>query len=237
MARVAPPAKSRWCNTVRSSGTRYARMALPSRPCGSERGGRPLNPDGRGSPGSARLPVWLAGDVVVIFGPGQHGLGCVAAAKQLGAAQIIVAGTENHDARLADARRLGATATLVLNKGWLRDAVMDLSDGRGADIVLDLSNSMAQNIATAVDLCEPRGRMIVAARQRGPVAGDASSQTCSQRSSPSWASTPGAREVLTRLCMPESHPGQVKRHVCTRAGCRRDDRVDGCRGGQSGPDR
>src|SRR6266540_4362405 len=41
----------------------------------------------------------------------------------------------------------------------------------------------------------------------------------------------GVREPL---CLPEISSGQVRRHVRTRAGCRRDDRVGGCRGGRAG---
>ncbi|PWU59247.1 hypothetical protein DLE60_17390 [Micromonospora globispora] len=37
------------------------------------------------------------------------------------------------------------------------------------------------------------------------------------------------------LCLPEISSEQVRQPVCTRAGCRRDDRVGGCRGGRVGP--
>ncbi len=48
------------------------------------------------------------GDTVVVFGPGQRGLGCVMAAAEAGARTIIVTGLERDHHKLALAQRLGA---------------------------------------------------------------------------------------------------------------------------------
>jgi transposase len=50
-----------------------------------------------------------------------------------------------------------------------------------------------------------------------------------------WASQKRPVRLPATLCLPEISSEQVRQRVCTRAGCRRDDRVGGCRGGRAGP--
>lgn len=74
---------------------------------------------------------------VLIQGPGQQGLSQVVACKQAGASRIIVTGTTRDAARLAMAQRLGADDVIdVLTQDPL-EAVMELTGGRGVDVVLD----------------------------------------------------------------------------------------------------
>jgi threonine dehydrogenase-like Zn-dependent dehydrogenase len=77
------------------------------------------------------------GKSVLVFGPGQQGLGCVLAAKAAGASLVILAGMTRDAARLELAVRLGADATIDVSKVNLRDAVMSLTGGRGIDVVVD----------------------------------------------------------------------------------------------------
>jgi threonine dehydrogenase-like Zn-dependent dehydrogenase len=77
------------------------------------------------------------GSTVLIQGPGQQGLSQVVACKQAGAAQIIVTGTTADAARLELAKALGAEHVIdVLTEDPL-GRVMELTDGKGVDIVLD----------------------------------------------------------------------------------------------------
>jgi threonine dehydrogenase-like Zn-dependent dehydrogenase len=77
------------------------------------------------------------GSTVLIQGPGQQGLSQVVACKQAGAAQIIVTGTTADAARLELAKALGAEHVIdVLTEDPL-DRVMELTGGKGVDIVLD----------------------------------------------------------------------------------------------------
>ncbi len=90
---------------------------------------------------SARLIGVVPGDAVVILGAGPIGLCAIAAVKQAGASRVIVSDTLQN--RLAVARELGATVTVPADSGDLAEAVRDLTDGRGADRLLDTAGNAA----------------------------------------------------------------------------------------------
>lgn len=78
------------------------------------------------------------GDTVLVQGPGPLGVYAVAYARKLGAQQVIViGGSEN---RLATCREFGATVTLnrkTLSLEERRQAVLDLTNGRGVDFAIE----------------------------------------------------------------------------------------------------
>jgi threonine dehydrogenase-like Zn-dependent dehydrogenase len=81
------------------------------------------------------------GHYVVIQGAGGLGLNAVAAAKDMGAHRVIV--LDRLENRLALAREFGADDTINIEQEWTtpemrRQRVMELTDNRGADIVLEL---------------------------------------------------------------------------------------------------
>jgi 5-exo-hydroxycamphor dehydrogenase len=111
--------------------------------------------------GLARLGGITAGERVVVQGCGPVGLAATALASLAGAGQVIVLGAP--DARLAAAARLGATATVPLDattEAERRDAVLDLTDGRGADVVVEATGRMAA-FAQGMDLLADAGRYLV----------------------------------------------------------------------------
>lgn len=79
-------------------------------------------------------------DTVLIQGPGQQGLAQLMAAKQAGASQIIVSGTPRDADRLALALELGADHVIDVRAEDPRERIIDLTDGRGVDFVLDCTS-------------------------------------------------------------------------------------------------
>jgi threonine dehydrogenase-like Zn-dependent dehydrogenase len=84
------------------------------------------------------------GDTLLIYGPGPVGAFAVAFARAGGARHIVVVGGTSP--RLALCEQLGAT--LLLNRHHTnaqarREAVLDLTHGRGADLVVEASGSVA----------------------------------------------------------------------------------------------
>ena len=74
---------------------------------------------------------------VLIQGPGQQGLCCAMAARQAGAALIIVTGMSKDGRRLEVAKALGADHVIDIEKEDPLARVMELTGGRGVDVVVD----------------------------------------------------------------------------------------------------
>jgi threonine dehydrogenase-like Zn-dependent dehydrogenase len=116
------------------------------------------------------------GGTVVVQGPGQHGLGCVVAARAAGAACIIVAGLSKDERRLEVARRLGATHTVVADTEDLAERVREITAGEMADAVILTAGGAAEAVAAAPDLLRKLGVLILAGASYGPVASFPSSK-------------------------------------------------------------
>lgn len=105
-----------------------------------------------------------AGGTIVIQGPGQEGLAAVIAARETGASDIVVTGLKRDGARLALARDLGATATVVVDEEDVGAAVRSATGGRLADVVLDVTDaSSAAPIETAVEVAAEGATLVLAA--------------------------------------------------------------------------
>lgn len=112
------------------------------------------------------------GDCVVIMGPGQAGIGCLLAAREAGAGTVIVIGLERDAQRLAIAREFGADATLVLDGPDPDDAadiIAELTNGVGANLVIDAAAGTDETLGLAIDVVAKRGRIIMAAASRTPL--------------------------------------------------------------------
>jgi threonine dehydrogenase-like Zn-dependent dehydrogenase len=79
-------------------------------------------------------------DTVLIQGPGQQGLSQLVAAKQAGAAKVIMSGTTRDKRRFDLAKELGADEVIDVLTEDPREKIMDLTDGRGLDYVLDCTS-------------------------------------------------------------------------------------------------
>ncbi len=98
-----------------------------------------------------------AGDTVVIVGPGTIGLLCAAWAKTLSPAHIVMIGENRANAALA--REMGATHYLA-NDSAPRDAVRALTQGRGADVVIEAAGS-TNAFRLAMSLVRRGGTLVV----------------------------------------------------------------------------
>ena len=102
----------------------------------------------------------MAGDFVVVIGPGPIGLLCAMVAQAAGAREVVVVGTPGDvDLRLKKARELGFT-TVNLGETNPVDVVMDLTGGLGADLVIECSGS-PRAIPGTIDLVRKLGKICV----------------------------------------------------------------------------
>lgn len=111
------------------------------------------------------------GQTVVIQGPGQQGLACVVAAREAGAAQIIITGlsSETDRQRMALARQLGAHHTIDIQQQDLLGTVAELTGGLMADLVIDCASGGPQSVVSAIELARKRGRVILGGQKRQKV--------------------------------------------------------------------
>ncbi|MHB1711409.1 MAG: zinc-binding dehydrogenase [Acidimicrobiales bacterium] len=98
------------------------------------------------------------GDTVVIIGPGPIGLCATLLARLSGANPLVVAGVARDGARLELAASLGATATFSSSPETLVREVTSLTDGYGADVVIDTAGVSA-TLELALSLVRPGGQV------------------------------------------------------------------------------
>src|SRR5437016_7958950 len=91
--------------------------------------------------GLTELGGLVAGESVVVIGPGPIGLLAVAVAKALGASPVILTGTRNK--RLAIGRELGADRVININDEDAVEIVKQLTGGIGADYVVECAGTEA----------------------------------------------------------------------------------------------
>ena len=101
-----------------------------------------------------------AGDTVVIEGPGQQGIAGVVVAKEAGAGKIIVTGMSKDRKRMELAKTFGADVTLDVEKVDPVKAVSELTEGRMADIVMDVTGN-PRGAVTAIDLVKKKGTVVM----------------------------------------------------------------------------
>lgn len=120
------------------------------------------NAIGAGFDWAQATPNLSVGQSIAILGPGRRGLSAVIAAKEAGASRIIVTGLGRDEHKLALAREFGADVTVDVDAEATVAAFKAATDGRGVDVVLDVT---AYATDPVVDAMESRG---VAGRSSWP---------------------------------------------------------------------
>jgi L-iditol 2-dehydrogenase len=106
--------------------------------------------------GLSRLGGLKGGETVVVSGPGPIGLMAVVVARATGAGMIVIAGTRRE--RLETGLALGADVAVNVNDEDVVARIMELTDGRGADVAIEAAGTEA-SAAAAVEYTRMSGRL------------------------------------------------------------------------------
>ena len=118
--------------------------------------------------GLTELGGLVAGESVVVIGPGPIGLLAVAVAKALGASPVVLVGTREN--RLAIGRELGADVTIDARTEDPVARIRELT-GKGADYVIDCAGN-EKTVNQSVHMTNRGGRVCLAAFPKEPVGFD-----------------------------------------------------------------
>ncbi len=108
----------------------------------------------------------IAGQSVVVTGPGPIGLMAVAVAKALGANPVILTGTR--DNRLELGKKLGADYTVNVRNQDVVKAVKEITNGEGVHYVMECSGA-PNAVNEAANMVKRGGRICLAAFPSKPV--------------------------------------------------------------------
>jgi L-iditol 2-dehydrogenase len=107
----------------------------------------------------------IAGEGLVVTGPGPIGLMAVAVGKALGAQPVILTGTR--DARLGLGTTLGADHVVNVQQENAAEAVKRLTRGKGVQYVMECSGA-PNSLNEAMDMVNRGGRICLAAFPKEP---------------------------------------------------------------------
>jgi threonine dehydrogenase-like Zn-dependent dehydrogenase len=99
------------------------------------------------------------GATVVVIGAGTIGLTTLIAARALGAGAVHITARHPHQAALA--AELGATTVLPDDPAGAIEQTLDLTNGLGADLVVETVGGHADSLNLAWDLVRPQGTVSV----------------------------------------------------------------------------
>jgi L-iditol 2-dehydrogenase len=123
---------------------------------------------------TAASPLWaidlmggyLAGETVLVQGPGPIGLLAVQLCKALGAERVILSGTRAE--RLEIGKKLGADVVVNVKRENLARRVAEVTSGKGADSVLECAGGPS-SMQEALESVKRGGRIGVVAWYAGPI--------------------------------------------------------------------
>jgi L-iditol 2-dehydrogenase len=107
----------------------------------------------------------IAGEALVVIGPGPIGLMAVAVGKALGAQPVILTGTR--DARLSLGTKLGADHVVNVRSENAVEAVKRITKGKGVQYVMECSGA-PDALNEAMDMVNRGGRICLAAFPKEP---------------------------------------------------------------------
>ena len=116
--------------------------------------------------GLTELGGLVAGESVVVIGPGPIGLLAVAVAKSLGASPVVLVGTRENRNKIG--LELGADATIDARNEDVLERVRELVGPKGADYVIDCAGSET-TVNQAVHMTNRGGKVCLAAFPKKPV--------------------------------------------------------------------
>jgi threonine dehydrogenase-like Zn-dependent dehydrogenase len=128
-----------------------------------------FNPLGSGFDWAVRIAGTQLGDTVLIMGPGQRGLACVIAAREAGAARIIVGGRGLRPWKLDLARELGATHVVNTDEESVVDVVRSVTGGEMADRAIDTTPHVVKPIEVCIAALRSEGTLVLTAAKEDPV--------------------------------------------------------------------
>jgi len=97
-------------------------------------------------------------DFVVITGPGPIGIMLLQVAKLFSPQGVLITGLKRDKQRLKVAKQVGADFTMYNDEGVV-EKVMELTNKRGADVVLEASGS-DEALNQAIDMVKPDGQIL-----------------------------------------------------------------------------
>ena len=102
-----------------------------------------------------RVPVTIA-ETVAIVGMGAVGMTVGQVAKSIGARRVVIVGTRDEPLKIA--KEAGA-ADIVINQHREKaiDAIMDLTGGKGADVVIEAVGGESDSVQMALDIASKKG--------------------------------------------------------------------------------
>lgn len=121
------------------------------------------NPLGAGLAWTLKAGEAKLGDTVVIQGSGQRGLMCLIAARLAGAKTVIMTDVSAAAWKLDYARRFGADHVVVADQDDPVAAVLELTHGHGAEVVLDVSGVSPKPVSDALDMVRTGGTIVIGA--------------------------------------------------------------------------
>ncbi len=114
------------------------------------------------------------GDTVVIFGQGSMGLECLQVARLSGAGRIITVDVREESCKIS--RKLGADHALNARTTDVLAAILDLTDGNGADVVFECAGGSpkqglagTETLRQAIDAVRSGGKIVGVSWFGGPM--------------------------------------------------------------------